>query len=175
MQNLIDELDSINDTKFYGEVSAISGLLVECVGLSEKLSIGSRLKIHPEKAKPILTEVIGFKGKTALLMPFEALDGIGIGNKVEFLQSDLVIHPNEKWLGRIINALGEPIDGKGALPKGDKPYKIKNTPPSAGSRNRVGGKMDLGVRAMNTFTTLCKGQRMVFSPAQASENPCYFR
>ena len=71
-----------------------------------------------------------------------------------------VIYPHPSWCGRIINAFGEAIDGKGELLKGDKPYFIKNSPPPAQTRARVKGKVDLGVRAVNTFLTVCKGQRM---------------
>src|SRR6185295_4545339 len=60
--------------------------------------------------------------------------------------------------------LGEPVDGKGALAFGAKPYRIRGTPPPAHARARVGAKIDLGVRALNTFTTACQGQRLgIFS------------
>src|SRR5215475_8870016 len=56
--------------------------------------------------------------------------------------------------------MGEPIDGKGALPPGPSPFTFRNTPPPAHARRRVGTPLDLGVRALNTFTTCCRGQRM---------------
>ena len=55
---------------------------------------------------------------------------------------------------------GEPIDGKGYLPAGHSPYPFRNAPPPAHARRRVGAPLDLGVRALNTFTTCCRGQRM---------------
>ena len=64
------------------------------------------------------------------------------------------------WLGRVLNAMGEPIDGKGPLPAGHSPYGFRNAPPPAHARRRVGEPLDLGVRALNTFTTCCRGQRM---------------
>ena len=64
------------------------------------------------------------------------------------------------WLGRVVNALGEPVDGKGDLIRGDLPYPIRQTPPPAHTRNRVGEALDMGVRVINTFTTCCLGQRM---------------
>ena len=71
-----------------------------------------------------------------------------------------MIYPDESWLGRVINAFGEPIDGKGPLRKGATPYLVQNSPPQAHTRQRVGEKIDLGVRVMNAFLTVCKGQRM---------------
>jgi flagellum-specific ATP synthase len=60
----------------------------------------------------------------------------------------------------VINALGEPIDGKGPLPTGPLACAIRNAPPPAHLRGRVGGKIDLGIRSINTFTSVCQGQRL---------------
>jgi flagellum-specific ATP synthase len=68
--------------------------------------------------------------------------------------------PSDGWLGRVVNAMGEPIDGKGPLPAGPSPYPFRASPPPAHARQRVGGPLDLGVRALNTFVTCCRGQRM---------------
>jgi flagellum-specific ATP synthase len=71
-----------------------------------------------------------------------------------------LVRPSPLWLGRVINAMGEPIDGKGALPQGPSPMPFRNSPPPAHSRKRVGPPLDLGVRALNTFLTCCRGQRL---------------
>jgi flagellum-specific ATP synthase len=60
----------------------------------------------------------------------------------------------------VVNAMGEPIDGKGPLPPGPEPYPFRSSPPAAHTRKRVGAPLDLGVRALNTFLTCCRGQRM---------------
>ena len=74
------------------------------------------------------------------------------------------MRPSPAWLGRVVNAMGEPIDGKGPLPAGPSPYPFRNPPPPAHARRRVGAPLDLGVRALNTFMTCCRGQRMgIFS------------
>jgi flagellum-specific ATP synthase len=97
-------------------------------------------------------------------MPFGDLDGVRMGCKA-FVETDVSeIYPSRAWLGRVINALAEPVDGLGALPRGARPYRVKGTPPPAHARARVGGKIDLGVKALNTFTTACRGQRLgIFS------------
>ena len=64
----------------------------------------------------------------------------------------------------MIDGFGNPTDDKGPLPQGPKSYPIKAPPPAATKRARVGGKLDLGIRALNQFTTCCAGQRMgIFS------------
>jgi flagellum-specific ATP synthase len=74
------------------------------------------------------------------------------------------VRPSVGWLGRVVNALGEPIDGKGPLLYGASPYPFRSAPPLAHARRRVGAPLDLGVRALNTFITCCRGQRMgIFS------------
>ena len=102
---------------------------------------------------------VGFRGGRALLMPFGALDGIGLGCKVELATGARLSRSTAGSAG-CINALGEPIDGKGPLPQGPRRLSAARPPPPAHARKRVQGKIDLGVRALNTFLTCCRGQRM---------------
>ncbi|MEQ8195089.1 MAG: FliI/YscN family ATPase, partial [Rhodospirillales bacterium] len=64
------------------------------------------------------------------------------------------------WLGRVVNAFGEPVDGKGPIVSGERAYPIHRQPPHAHTRKRVSGKIDLGIRSINAFLTCCRGQRM---------------
>jgi flagellum-specific ATP synthase len=108
--------------------------------------------------------VVGFRAGRTLAMPFGGLAGIGLGCRVEVAPEAAAVMPSDAWLGRVINALGEPIDGKGPLSHGLRPYPLRNEPPPAQQRRRVRGKIDLGVRAINAFLTCCRGQRMgIFS------------
>ena len=158
--NIKRELENIKTIKHYGEVSKVSGLLIECVGLNKVLTVGARVKIHTRETEGLICEVVGFSRDSALMMPFKDLEGVGVGNKVELLTDSSGVFPANAWLGRVVNALGEPIDDKGPLPQGSKEYAIKAMPPQASRRRRVAGKVDLGVRALNTFTTCCSGQRL---------------
>jgi flagellum-specific ATP synthase len=105
-------------------------------------------------------EVVGFAEDNALLMPFGPLEGVRRGCRAIVSLAPAAVRPSFGWLGRVVNALGEPVDGKGPLPAGPSPYPFRETPPPAHARKRVGAPLDLGVRALNTFTTLCRGQRM---------------
>lgn len=160
VNNIINEVERLPDFEIYGEVAAVVGLLVEVAGVEGVFSIGDHCDIVARAKKRISCEVVGFREDRALLMPFGPLEGVSLGCRVEVGVSEPVIYPNEGWLGRVINAFGEPIDGKGPLPSGNRGYPVQNEPPAAHKRQRVGGKIDLGVRSLNAFLTCCRGQRM---------------
>jgi len=160
LKNLIDDIDSLPEYRCYGSVCAVKGMLVEISGIRAELSVGDRCRIDARGGKKVVCEVVGFNNDKVLAMPFMNLDGVGPGNPVDVSNTRPVLFPDVSWLGRVINAMGEPVDGKGPLIKGKTPCLIHNSPPPAHSRERVAGKADLGVRAINTFLTVCKGQRM---------------
>ena len=158
--NIAKEVDRLPDHKVYGQVTDVIGLLIEAAGVQATLSIGDHCNIIARDGRSVRCEVIGFSKNRALLMPFGSVGGVGMGCRVEISASDPVVYPDPSWLGRVINAFGEPVDGKGPLPSGKIGYPIHNTPPPTHERKRVGGKINLGVRVMNTFLTCCKGQRL---------------
>jgi flagellum-specific ATP synthase len=89
---------------------------------------------------------------------------VGLGCKAEVVTSEPVIYPSEDWLGRVLDAMGAPADGGPKMHEGETGYRLRASPPKASDRQRVGDKIDLGVRAINTFLTCCRGQRMgIFS------------
>ncbi len=154
----------LSATEQYGRVTKILGLLVEIAGFGSDLTIGSLCHLRPNKETDIPCEVVGFKDERALLMPFGPLEGIGLGCKAVIQQSKPSIAPDERWLGRVMNALAEPIDGRGPLHQGGHPVLLKNKPPAPHARQRLGPQLDLGVRAVNSFLAMRQGQRMgIFS------------
>lgn len=161
MQGEVDQIDPI---RYFGQVTGVLGMLVELTGVTNRLSVGDRCVVLGRNDKRVPCEVVGFRDNKALAMPFADLAGIGMGSTVEIANAAGQIYPTFGWLGRIINALGEPIDQLGPLPLGGQAWAVKGTPPPAHARQRVTGKIDLGVRSINTFTTCCRGQRLgIFS------------
>lgn len=134
--------------------------MVEVTGAAGAVSMGGTVRLTPSVGPSIPAEVVGFRDGRALAMPMGTLDGMTLGARADFEQGAATIFPCTGWLGRILDAFGNPTDGLGPLPQGSIPYPIKAQPPAAQSRNRVGGKLDLGVRALNAFVTCCQGQRM---------------
>jgi flagellum-specific ATP synthase len=160
---LAEQINELDGIEIYGRVVGVRGLMVEVSGPLHAMSVGARVVIETQ-AKNIPCEVVGFSGNNALLMPFAPLEGVRRGCRALVTSVAGAVRPSAGWLGRVVNALGEPIDGKGPLLLGPSPYAFRNTPPLAHQRRRVGAPLDLGVRALNTFLTCCRGQRMgIFS------------
>lgn len=162
--NLNDSIGEIADYQLFGRVTKILGMLVEVGGVERELSIGDRCNLMPKGADPVPCEVVGFREGHALVMPFKPLDRVGLGCRAEVAAAQPAVYPGPSWLGRVINAMGEPIDGKGPLLQGEEHMLLRNKPPAAHDRKRLGEKLDLGVRAVNSFLSTCRGQRMgIFS------------
>jgi flagellum-specific ATP synthase len=164
IDHILHDIDRLKPDTFYGKVTKILGLVVEVTGIADRLSIGATVLLCPNDGRKIQCETIGFRDGIAIIMPFGTLEGVGLGCRAEIAGYNPSISPNDSWLGRVINALGEPLDGKGPLGQGTTPTLLKNSPPPANLRTRIDGKLDLGVRAINTFLSTCMGQRMgIFS------------
>ena len=143
-----------------GRVAAVNGLLIEARGGLTRLSVGARAEIERRGAGPLAAEVVGFRDTRALLMPFGPVEGVAPGAEIRIAPDAASVRPTLAWRGRIVDAFGDPIDGKGPLPQGPAAYALRSPPPAAHARGRVGARLDLGVRAMNAFTTCCRGQRL---------------
>ena len=164
MKALAEQIVDIDGVEIFGRVVSVRGLMVEVAGPIHAMSVGARLAIETGVGELIPCEVVGFSDGHALAMPFAALEGVRRGCRAIVTSAAGSIRPSERWLGRVVNAMGVPIDGQGPLPPGPEPYTFRNSPPPAHARMRVGEPLDLGVRALNTFLTVCRGQRMgIFS------------
>ena len=160
MRSLVAAVERIDPLIVYGRVAAVSGLLIEARGGLTRLAVGARAEIERRGDTPLAAEVVGFRETRALLMPFGSLEGIAPGAEIKIAPDAASIRPSLGWRGRIVNAFGEPVDGKGPLRQGPAAYPLRRPAPSAHARGRVGARLDLGVRAMNVFTTCCRGQRL---------------
>ncbi|MGB5948073.1 MAG: flagellar protein export ATPase FliI [Parvibaculum sp.] len=160
MRALLAEIGALSEIRHYGRVVSVQGLMVEVAGPLHAMGVGSRLTVTSRTGGDIPCEVVGFRDGRALCLPFGQLSGIGVGCKAEVIAEEPHVYPSSAWLGRVVNAMGEPIDGKGPIAQGAEPYPLRNMPPPAHTRQRVRGKIDLGVRAINTFLSCCRGQRM---------------
>jgi flagellum-specific ATP synthase len=160
VDKFLGQLERINDHAIRGSVSAVKGLMVEVGGVNRLLSVGDRFVAEKRDGREVLCEVVGMRDSVCVAMPFGSTDGLGLGSPVRLMEYSATIFPDESWLGRVLDALGREVDGKGRLLNGAKGYRLRNAPISAHVRQRMGEKLDLGVRSLNTFTSCCRGQRM---------------
>jgi flagellum-specific ATP synthase len=160
MRALLKDIEAVPALRRFGRVARIEGLLVEVTGAAGAISLGGQVRLSSSNGKQIPCEVVGFRDGRAQIMPLGALDGVSLGARADFDDRPALIYPCRNWLGRVVDAYGRSADGKGPLAQGSIGYPLKASPPSAHTRARVGGKLDLGVKALNAFVTCCRGQRM---------------
>lgn len=135
----------------------VVGLTIESAGPDAKLGDLCRIVPEGEGTKPILAEVVGFKDKKTILMPFDSVDGIGLGCLVENTDAPLTVTVSDELLGKSLNGLGIPTDGstvQGAA------YSVDATPPDPMSRTIIDTVLPLGVKAVDGLMTVGKGQRI---------------
>ncbi|MCM1189514.1 MAG: flagellar protein export ATPase FliI [bacterium] len=144
-----------------GKVVNVVGLTIESSGPDAKL--GDMCLIVPEKGedgeqyRPIMAEVVGFKDKKTLLMPYDATDGIGLGCIVENTGYPLRVTVTDRLLGKVLDGLGRPLDGT-ALE--GTAYPVEAPPPEPMSRRIIDTVLPLGVKAVDGLITVGRGQRI---------------
>jgi flagellum-specific ATP synthase len=157
-----EQLRKMDVLKTSGKVTQIVGLVLEASGL--KSSIGETCRIVSRNEETSIdAEIVGFKEGKALLMPLGELRGIGPGAKVVATGEEFKVPVGECLLGRVIDGLGRPIDGKGPV-KTKVFYPVYNNPPDPISRKKVEHPVATGIRSIDGALTVGKGQRMgIFS------------
>ena len=141
-----------------GRVSRVVGLVIESLGPRE--SVGNACWVHPsDGSDPVMCEVVGFRGNHLLLMPLGDLSGIGPGSGVVSAGEQITVAVGRELLGRIVDGLGRPVDGKGGLAASER-RPIHARPPDPLRRKRITEPMPTGIRAIDSFLTCGKGQRI---------------
>ncbi len=157
---LIGQIQNLEDFEIHGYVERIEGLSTVVRVNSKHIHIGTRCRLQPLNHPEVLGEVISFNQDLAQVMTFQQLEGLHPKCRVSFLAYGTTIYPSMQWQGRVINGLAEPIDGAGPLAHGAIAHSLRGQPIPAHSRAKVRDRIELGVRAMDTFLTCCKGQRL---------------
>lgn len=141
-----------------GKVVKIVGLTIESVGPDAKLNDLCRIILDSEKNLSVMAEVVGFRDKRLLLMPYENVEGIGVGCIVENTGHPLSVLVSDKLLGHTLDGIGRPTDG-GEL-SGGREYPVAAQPPDPMSRKIIDEVLPLGVKAVDGLITVGKGQRI---------------
>lgn len=147
--------------KWMGRVSKVVGLVVESNG--PEGSLGEQMFIHTGPGRRIAAEVVGFHERRVLLMPIETMEGIRPGMVVEGTGHQPELAVGGGLLGRVIDPLGNPLDGGPAI-EADLHMPVQANPPNPMQRKRITEPLATGVRAIDGLLTLGKGQRIgIFS------------
>lgn len=149
-----------------GRVRALTGLSIRAALPGARIGDVAIVERPERRGGPLACEVVGFGDRAVdaaasdvVLMPLGSLSGVGPDDPVRIEEGAAEVRPNEGWLGRIVDGLGRPIDGRGALPRGEA-APIDRRPPSALERKAIDKPLATGVRAIDGLITLAEGQRI---------------
>lgn len=147
-----------NFYKTYGKIEQIVGMTVEASGITGNIGDICRMSSNLNK-RVVLSEIAGFKEGKVVLMPYSDMDGIGYGSFVENTNEKLMINVSESLIGRAIDAVGNPIDGKGPIEQGSF-YSINGKRSNPMERPPIAQPLEFGIKAIDGMLTVGKGQRM---------------
>ena len=154
----LDAVDRADPIKYTGKVTKVQGLLVESRG--PQAVVGELCQILiPRLEKTVWAEVAGLRGDTVQLMAYSALDGIEAGCTVIASGEMLSVQVSDKLLGRTLDSMGRPLDGKGDIASALR-YPAAATAPDSMTRKRIHTRMASGVRSIDGLLPLGSGQRI---------------
>lgn len=159
LQKYIDAIEECKTIRLTGKVTQIVGLVIETQGPT--VSVGELCYIYPKKKgePPIPAEVVGFRQGFVMLMPVGEMQGVGPGCEVVAAQKTLRVKVGDELLGRVLDGLGNPMDGKGPLMTKEE-YPLQAPPPPPLTRPRISESLYVGVRAIDGLITMGDGQRI---------------
>jgi len=154
-RQLVERFDPV---KVNGRVVQVIGLVIESQGPAAM--IGEVCRIYADRNRPpLIAEVVGFRDNRVLLMPLGEIEGIKPGSEVVATRSTHQIAVGRELLGRVLDGLGNPMDGLGPLPTHTR-YPVNAAPPDSLKRRRITEPLGVGVRSVDGCLTLGKGQRV---------------
>lgn len=154
--NLLCAADNL--VSFQGQLKAIGPKGMTVTGLSEHVALGSLVQIAGSNGHS-LAEVVFIDRDQIVAKPLVQQGVVHFGDKVKTI-SLAGLCPTEKWKGRVVSGLGEPLDGAGPLAIGTQRLELNRAPPPAAERRSITNGVKTGIRALDIFTPLCAGQRM---------------
>jgi flagellum-specific ATP synthase len=158
LKDCFEKVRNLNTVEYSGKVMKVVGLTVESNGPT--VNMGNICRIYPFTGDDYVeAEVVGFKDQRVLLMPFGDMTGIGFGSRVVSTGRSMRVAVSNDLIGRVLDALGNPMDDGGPIRISDY-YPVDNVPPDPLSRTRINEKFPLGVRAIDGLLTVGQGQRL---------------
>ena len=144
--------------KHLGKVTKVVGLTIESIGPEAKLNDLCIIKSN-SSAGAVKAEVVGFRDDRVLLMPYDNVEGVGLGSWVENTGAPLQVSVGDELLGKTLDGIGEPMDESSLVEDGQS-YSVEASPPDPLSRKLIDEVLPLGVKAVDGLITIGKGQRI---------------
>jgi flagellum-specific ATP synthase len=141
-----------------GVVAEVTPTFLRTTGLSKFVKLGDCVAIETSRGET-LAQVVRIDQRGAVVKAFQNNCPAGLGSKARFV-GPIELAPHESWRGRVLDAFGRPVDGKGPVTSGHRPYYLDAPPPQAMRRRPISKSLRTGVRAIDAFTPLCEGQRI---------------
>ncbi len=158
LKGFVTELDEFDSFRYMGKIEKIVGMTIESSG--PECSIGDVCRIYTKDMNDFIrAEVVGFQSDKVLLMPYTDIEGIGPGSVVDNTGAKLMVRTGDALIGRIIDAIGNPIDDGGEISYTDE-ISINGIPVNPLTRPKIAEPIELGVKAIDGLLTLGKGQRI---------------
>jgi len=158
--NWLEKLEQLSPVQLIqpvGKVSQIVGLVIEAA--VPGATLGELCEISTVDGGVIRAEVVGFQGDKVLLMPLDELTGLAPGSRVSLVHRPLSVAVGDELLGRVLDGLGNPLDGKGPIAC-SQTRPVFHSPPSPLTRRRIKDPLATGIKAIDGLLTIGKGQRV---------------
>ncbi len=153
---LIQEIGRIRVSRPIGRVISAGSATFEIRGLQDSAALGDRVEIRT--ARPCGGEIVGIGTDSLTILPDDGMEGLAIGTEIA-LVGPATIAPDNTWIGRVIDPLGRPLDGRPLFP-GPVPRPLRTDPPAAAHRRRLGARLSTGKAAFDTVLPIVRGQRI---------------
>ncbi|MGP9806132.1 FliI/YscN family ATPase [Paracoccus sp. NSM] len=157
IESITRQIARMRLARYFGHVQSIRAGLIRVAGLNDRASVGDRVLIALDPA-PVGGEIVGLGPRHAEILPEGAIDGLSVGAEVELLFAPRIA-PADDWIGRIVDPLGQPLDGR-PLSQGDTPRPFRCEAPAAVGRKRLGARLATGLAVFDTILPLVRGQRI---------------
>lgn len=157
IESILQQIRRLTPATHYGRVQSVRAGLIGVTGLNCRASLGDRVLISLQSGH-VAGEVVGLTQRQAEILPEGSTEGLSIGAGVELLFAPMIA-PCDGWIGRIIDPLGQPLDGR-PLPQGRAPRPYRCEAPPAVRRKRLGPRLPTGLAVFDTLLPLVRGQRI---------------
>ena len=158
LQPFIERVERTKPYRWVGRINKIIGLVVESQGPAA--SVGEVVEMRsPDRRRNVMAEVVGFRDDRTLLMPLGEMNGIAYGDEVVSRGRQLNVRVGQGLLGRVLDGLGRPIDGKGPIVSAHE-MSVHSSAPCPMDRPCIAEALPTGIRVIDALLTCGKGQRV---------------